>query len=541
MVRNIVFVLGLASSVAILSCGKKKSTEQAQQEVTDAINNALALGYPTGLSIPTFPKTTTASALTDDDTLNLEDTDTKGQTLKQKADDAKKILEGSVDDCFANLKKRAGFALPQIDSCYEFDQEMIYGWRDNANQLKGTNNGLSQKTDTAGVKSNEVCMVSFARDEMKEIESMIDQALDRAQVMACLGKKANKNPPSAVGDKVDLAGEIQAKAAADGKAPTFSEVYIKRLDDKETRPVYETKIVTTKGAQTEDVTIWHSPASATDNNTYNGVIMIKRTGGQSNDPNGTGMTQTLSINYARSDESGVKKIKASMRRARFASTYTTLFDTDGNVNFDGLATDAQNTTVNGIGLVDFDMNETDGTGSMSYWRNPGGNYNESARGFVFKIEKDTTTSLLKGCAISGAVNGVSIRKSLKEATTANELKPNSWYHPFFYKGAGETNTPETGFSHVITRTNGGQTTQGKWNKPDFGTDAAKVTLATNYVENQTGNYVSRQCFKQDTTSGAYVLDTAQITGNAGYELIETTSPNFIAPPNLKTIRERKMK
>ena len=106
MQKRYILILGLASSVAVMSCGKKKST--SAQEVSDAINNALAIGYPDGLSIPTFPKTTTTSslALSEDDALGIDANDTKGQTLAQKRDDAKKILEGGVEDCFANLKSR---------------------------------------------------------------------------------------------------------------------------------------------------------------------------------------------------------------------------------------------------------------------------------------------------------------------------------------------------------------------------------------------------------------------------------------------------
>lgn len=522
------FVLGLATSAALLSCGKKSSGGGNDgPSLQDVINNALAIGYPDGLSVPSFPKTTTAASFTGSG-LNLDENDTKGETLAQKKADAKKIMEGGVDDCFANLKARGKQQLPEIDSCYEFDQEMIYGWRGAENQLKGTKTGLSNK---AG--STEVCMVSFARDEMKEIESTIDQALDRAQAMACLGKRAGKNPPANVGDSVDLLAEVNGGAKKDPNAPSFSQVTLKRLDDKDGRPVYETKIVTTRGAQTDDVTIVHSPASTADNSTYNGVIKIKRTGGPSNDKNATGMTQALSINYARADDSGVKKLKASVRRGRFNTSYTNLFDTDGNVNFADVADTAQNTEVNGIGMVEFDVNQTDSTGTLSYWRNPGGRYDESARGFVFKIEKDAS-GVLKGCSISGASQGTSIRKSLKESI---ELKPNAWYHPFFYLGQGESNQSDASFSHGVTRGQQGQQTQSaKWNKPALADD----TLATNYVQNQTGSYVTRQCFKQDA-NGNYALDNSDISGTAGYELIATNSPKIITPPNLKAIRDRKLK
>lgn len=536
MKHSNVLVLGMVSAAAVLSCGKKKS--EVQDQINTALDNALAIGYPDGLSIPNFPKTTTTSSLNDSGTLGIDATGATGETVAQKEAEAKKILGGNVDDCFANLKTRAKRALPDIDSCYEFDQEMIYGWRDNANQLKGTKSGLSNKSG-----STEVCMVSFARDEMKEIEAMVDQALDRAQVMACLGKKAGKNPPANVGDVVDLRAEIAGKASQDPEAPVFSEVTLKRLDDKDSRPVFETKIVTSRGDQSEEVSIVHSPKSTSDNSSYDGVIKVKRTGGPSKDPNATGMVHAVSINYARSEEEGVKKIKASVRRGRFKSTYTNLFDADGRVDFSILPDNATNSDVNGIGMVEFDLNRTDETGTLSYWRNPGGNYNEMARGFVFKIEKESGSELKKGCSVSGAVrgadmgNGVSIRKSLKEGV---ELKPNGWYHPFFFlelipnsnPPQKEAANPDANFDYNINR----QSRDIKWSKPAIG----EQTLAAKYVEDQTGNHVTRQCFKQDA-SGNYVLDNSEISGSAGYELIETNSPDFIAPPNLAAVRDRKLK
>ena len=535
MKNSKVLVLGMASAVAVMSCGKKKSA--AATDIVDQINNAIAIGYPEGLSIPNFPKTTTTSSLRADGALGLDEASTAGESVAQKEADAKKVLEGNVEDCFANLKARGKMALPEIDTCYEFDQEMIQGWRDSANNLRGTKTGSSNKSG-----STEVCMVSFARDEMSEIESMVDQALDRAQVMACLGKKAGKNPPANVGDVVDLKADVAGKAAKDPNAPVFSEVTLKRLEDKDSRPVFETKIVTSKGDQTEDITIVHSPKSSSDNSSYDGVIKVKRTGGPSKDPNATGMIQAVSINYSRSEEDGVKKLKASVRRGRFKSTYTNLFDADGHLDFTVLADTADNKDVNGIGLVEFDFNRTDETGTLSYWRNPGGRYDEMARGFVFKIEKDTTSGLKKGCSISGAVQGptldkgVSIRKSLKEGV---ELKPNGWYHPFFYLGAGETTDTDASagtYDYMILRAPpGGTPKQVHWNKPTL----SDGNQAKTYVEEQTGNFVTRQCFKQDA-NGNYALDNGEISGSAGYELIETNSPKFIAPPKLAAVRDRRV-
>ena len=508
MQNKSLWILGLASTVAVLSCGKKKST--SSQEVVDAINNALAIGYPDGLSIPTFPQTTSASSLVGDDGLNLDETDTKGQRLKQKREDAKAVLEGSVDDCFQNMKKRLKINFQQgQERCYEFDQDMIYGYRDGAGNLKGTTNGLSTKEG-----STEVCMVSFAREQMKEIEQIIDQQLDRAQAMACIAKKNGKELPSSAGSEIDITEDMNGKRPTEGDAPSFEAVKLKRLADSDGKPVFETIVNSKRGASTEKLTIVHRPESTSDNSSYNGVISIERTGGNGDQ----GKTMLVSVEYSRSGDN----VKASVRRARFATSLSPVFDTGGRVNFAAAAEGDTNQTIEGISLVEFDMNPTDSTGTLSYWKNPGGNYTESARGFVFKVEKDGEFN--KGCAITGAASDLSIRKSLADASP---LKPSGWYHPFFH---GTTAASSADYDYQKADQNA------QWKKP-----AIDGSIATDFVTLQRGNSVSRQCFKQDA-NGNYALDTdAGIGGSAGYELITTGDAKFINPPDVAAIKGRKFK
>lgn len=527
------YVIGLASAVAVLSCGKKKSEEAAQQ-ISDAINNALAIGYPDGLSIPTFPQTKTTSSLTSEDGLNLEENDTKGQTLQAKRDDAKKILEGGVEDCFANMKKRLRDPTDTLEKCYEFDQEMIFGHMGDPNtNLKGTKNGLSTKTG-----STEVCMVSFARDEMRQIEEMIDQQLDRAQAMACIAKKNGKILPAAAGQSIDIKDDMNAKKPVGiSNAPTFGTVTLSRLADKDSLPVYETKVVTTfPDGRSEEMTLTHSPTTA-DNSEYSGVIAIKRSGLAGDKQGQTAMNMYMSLQYTRKNENGAKKIKASVRRARMATTVTNPFDGDNLVNFSGVADGAANDVVNAISLVEFDVNQTDSTGTLSYWKNPGGSLTEAARGFVFRVEKDTDTTV-KGCAISGASfrnentqnpnEGTSIRYALGQGTT---IKPNGWYHPFFQAGTAE-DSGDYNFKKTVNLPNG-QSGTARWRKTGDGD-----TTEAKFSKNETGNAVSRQCFKQDA-DGKYVIDGN--FGTLGYELITIGSPNFIQPPDLAAVKQKKMK
>jgi hypothetical protein len=303
----------------------------------------------------------------------------------------------------------------------------------------------------------------------------------------------------------------------DAKAPTFDSVILKRLADVSSRPVFETNIKVTRSGKAEELVILHSPEATDNNDTYNGVISIKR---PEADKNGA-----LSIEYARTKDGDTKTIKASVRRGNFANTYSTLFDENGRVNYADLPDNADNSTVNGMTLVEFNLNQTDSTGTLSYWKNPGAGINEAARGFVFKVEKDTATSRLKGCAISGAVGQTSIRKALKSGTA---LKPDGWYHPFFQ---GSTASGDSNYDYM------GSNPTAYWKKPTL----ADAALATTFVTNQTGGMVSRQCFMQDV-DGNYAIDTdSGIGGTAGYELIQVTDPKFIAPPPLEGATGKKLK
>jgi len=496
----------LASSLFVLSCGKKTNKTVSDQISQIELNASLALGYPEGLSVPSFSQTIESQGL-------VAEVD---QTLNQKALESKSVLDGSIGDCFELLKKRSAQAEPMegMERCYQFDQEMIYGYKDSVANLFGTTNGLSRKTD-----STEVCMVSFAREQMKMVERRIDESLDRAQVMACLAKKEGKSMPSTVGDSLDLTAIMNSRKPSGMMNPiTFESVVLKRLSDVETRPVFETTIKVMKDSKAEELVILHSPQSSDNNDSYNGVISIKR---PENDK-----TKAISIEYARTNTGGVRRIKASVRGGVFGASYSKLFDTNGRVNYADLVQNADNSVVSGMQLIEFDLNQSDSTGNLSYWKNPGGNYSESARGFVFKVEKDEATSRLKGCAISGASTGLSIRKSIAEGAS---LKPSGWYHPFFN---GTTQSNDSNYDYQ------GTSPIAYWKRPDFSDQA----VATNFVTKQTGTMVSRQCFMQDS-SGNYAIDTsAGIGGTAGYELIQTSDPaKFISSPALDGVIGKKLK
>lgn len=118
---------------------------------------------------------------------------------------------------------------------------------------------------------------------------------------------------------------------------------------------------------------------------------------------------------------------------------------------------------------------------------------------------------------------MSIRKALATATL---VKPTGWYHPFFHSGAALSGNPNYDFENSSDNS--------KWKKPDIA-----GALATQFVTDQMGFAVSRQCFKQDST-GAYVLDGN--FGTAGYELVQTSDTSKVFnPPDVSAIKGKVLK
>ena len=180
-------------------------------------------------------------------------------------------------------------------------------------------------------------------------------------------------------------------------------------------------------------------------------------------------------------------------------------------------------------FVGFDLNADNDTGTFEYWQNPGGNYNEAARGMVFKLEQNATTGRLEGCGMSGAAMGatmdqsLSIRKSIKAGSS---LGVTGSYHPFF-NTATDQNGSGSCTSSGCTRTGN---PSASWNLPAFSV-AANVTAAAVWAKDQHSNYVSRQCVGQ-SAAGVYEIDVNKIADTAGYELFKPTdrSDLVIAKP-----------
>ncbi len=241
--------------------------------------------------------------------------------------------------------------------------------------------------------------------------------------------------------------------------------------------------------------------------------------GQPSSPSGSASTTTkkryFQVNYAKTETDGVPNIKADMREARIKDSLTAITSsgeldlnvgasfagTQGTNGYGDYGSEQSNSIIEGIKTIRFNMNPDTNEGNLDYWVNPGGSYYENARGFVFKLEKNTDGTLA-GCAVTGAAHykgspeGISIRRAIKEGGEIT-LEPRGFFHPFAANNA-TTKTKDT---------------------RQLG---------------QMGTSISKQCFKQNS-SGVYAIDTSKTASSQGFDVIETAA-NDIKPPKINEVK-----
>lgn len=181
----------------------------------------------------------------------------------------------------------------------------------------------------------------------------------------------------------------------------------------------------------------HKPTDG--NETFDGVLSVEHL-----TPEGIGdrMKRGMSLLYSRTTDDNGVLIKYNMRSGEFSSDNKTIFDSDGvldlnvGANFDGATTDIDyggypeianpNRSSRSLNYVDYEGYPALEVARLAYWVNFGGNYTESARGFVFNIERED--GVVKGCGIAGATDErLSIRKALNENL---DLEPLGYFKPF---------------------------------------------------------------------------------------------------------------
>lgn len=542
------------------------STGDITESLTAAISsNTLAEAFPGTLALSVFPQsinTTVSVSLTDD--ANQKDS----RSPVEKLDETVSIISGNADSCLpASLAKDA---LGEVtNSCYEFDSDMIYSTSVQGGQTRT----LGTKDGTDG--NGEACMVSFARGKMQSAVSLVERAKDRFAALLCQAKKdgAAENLP-AIGATLDLKANLEKVMA--GKVDAVNVASIQRLEDVDSRPVYKMTISITdsKGgtSYTREMNLVNSPGA--DAETFDGVLWVRRSssGGGAKLAEGplqqTEKDRLFSVVYSGSSDDGTgnPKLTYELRKAKVhvdlvSSAFTDSGVLDVNVgrDFSVASTDRNygahkkvdgsyyaqsNDAIEGINYIAFEVNPQTNAGNISYWQNPGGRYTEPTRGMVFNAEQDLDSGKLKGCAVSGASgsfsDGISIGSSIKNGQT---LIPASYWHPFLNTSNQMNNWVVAPV--LLVDANGDSFYQGSANGPVPGQQSIvkswyipKITdsaVASTFVTESNGNYITRQCFVQND-DGVYTIDTGSISQAAGYEIISGTSESRPKPPNRELAR-----
>ncbi len=485
-------------SLSIFACSSEDADSPASVELE--AGTELASAYPGSLALSVFPQSVDSASL-------YLTADEKEKTVKGKITEAKERLAGTADKCM-DMDIFKGRTTSNF-SCYDFDSDMnpTEYTQNNGNAFKkGTTNGtVAGSIDNSGSGNNEACMVAFARSQVDESVERIEQALALVSGMLCQAKKnGSDNGLPASGSTLDLSSALTTAASSEDaqKKISITSATISQLTGEDDSKYYRSDIEITMPDQSKmEVHLVHSPG---ENETGRGVLFTKRSGVTAGGNQGGGLIDNnntanknfvMSIQYDRTvEEDNSNRMRFEVRRAALVNTVEPFTDA-GLVNYGGVGDDAQNSDIHAINYVAFDMDVDTNVGNLSYWMNPGGNINESARGFLFKVEKDVDGAL-KGCGVSGAANQMSIRKALVTSEDPTLLKPSTYWHPM-----------------------GNNNTSGSCNTSAY-------PCQGNGKANS-GSTITKQCFKQGA-DGVYAI--ANVTDTTrGYDVIATTA-NTVEPP-----------
>ena len=543
---RILLVAGVAGTMGMLSCGKtKKTTSSGTTSESVGSSGSLAVTYPEGMSVSSSDTTAPQPSANDPQTVAYasgslavpttlaltteEANDPTKVTPKQRILDAAKRLKGEADDCLPGYIFNP--VMIQNPACYSPDGDMAI-----------TVNGNTPGGLTTG---GEACLAAVARTKIAEVSQIVDQAQALVEGMICAAYKENKKQGlPKINETLDLAetlteitGATKVDANTDLKSPTgapppvngvppkanfrIAKAEIKRLDNTADRARFLSNIVMEVNGLVREIRLMHMPSLTSGNNDYVGRLSIKTVRVQRD-----GLLENrqnyLDINYMMDlDTEDGSRPKTRYRLIRGMFNHSALqkmnkdpfagigqldlnvgaiFDAEHNGAFEGdrdLPIDL-NRTLSQVNQIDYAGNPITNEGRLAFWINPGGNYNEAARGLVADRRRESPESTrLVGCAVSGAAKAIdlsgniSIRKAQREKL---ELKPTGYFHPT------QTDVPL----------------------------ADRVSLCAN-GQCQVAPYVYKQCYRQDD-AGLYKPDKNTDTIN-NYDVI-----NFNANP--KVVNDR---
>ena len=504
------------------------STVGANVGALSISDNQLAATYPEGLSVSAFPKTVDSSpGEAAAGTLQVKTTALLVESLppppppgdhqpnspstgsfdpflqhpKVRLQASKERLDGTAESCFSEEIAAALGPPPNIQEiCYGFDYGMVSG--DTLGMVDGgrINPALANQQDQSTASllaalesidgrtlptSGEVCMVGKGRGLVKSAVARVDSALQLFQGMLCQAKKdglASELPKE--GESIDLTSAFAGFSGSSGGGMSFSDVSVSRLSDSQQHPVFKSQLTfsvdSVHGSEETKVTLVHSPGEGNVN--YRGVMWIE--GERISDQNNETYAVVTSVLYAKTGtDLSDQKITFEVRNANINKTRVKEdpLTSDGLVNYNaGSGSDGSfvgpgqaNDYISGIGYFAFDVNPSTYAGKISFWVNPGGNYYEAARGFIFETDQKSDGTLA-GCAYSGAMREGSIRKAIKESEL---LEPTGCYTPQHNNG-------------VCGRAN-----------------------------DNVGSQVWKQCFQQNT-EGVYQVDAEKVSDiSSGFDVL----------------------
>lgn len=422
---------------------------------------------------------------------------------KEILEENQKRLSGDLE-CFDNdVISALTFSNKMVEVCYGFDygiasgnalgtfdqgklNPIISGLTDQS--LNGIKTALLAEPTLVAAQGSEACMVVTGRKLVSAAAARVDGALRLIEGMLCQAKKNGSEDLPAVGASKDMLA-----AFADFSNVSVSKAEISRLDDKSGRPVYRSTIVlklnnNPSNSGDFNFELTHSPGIE-GNGTYEGVLATE-TEVEDDQTNST-YAEVSSVTYAKSGSTVAdQKLKIEIRDTSFNKTKIPgpYINSEGRIDLN-LGADAsgnfgpgeQNQYMKGVRYFAFDINPSSYAGNIAFWNNPGGSYNEQARGFVYETTQNSDGTL-SGCSFAGADAG-----SIRAATAKNTiLTPTGCYTP--------------------------QISNGVCGLPN----------------NNVGKQVFKQCFKQNT-EGLYQVDTVKTTGTDGIDILVYGTDTISAP------------
>ncbi len=519
---------------------------------TVASSSSLAIGYPEGMSVSSGSTAAVTSSSTDATTVSYasgslaiptslalttaDSYDPTAATPKERIMDAAKRLKGESSEC---LSAHIFNPVPiNSDPCYNPDGDLavVNQTYPPANPRFPNASGLTQ--------SGEACLAAYSRGKMAEVAAIVDQAQALVEGMICAAYKSKSKQElpkvnealdlttplavtigaQVVGADADLTSAAGAPAIVNGPPPManfrIKKAEFKRLDNVDGRAAFLSQIIMEVNGTVREVRLIHMPSITAGNTDYKGRLSIRttpvqRAGMASNRQDYLDLNYMMDLDTA---DGGKPATRYRLTRAMFNHAALKTMNVDpfaglGQLNLNisanfGDAPNAQgygrfptdevndlNLTMAQVNMAEYQGNPLTNEGRLAFWVNPGGNYNEAARGFIAdrkRVSADSTR--LGGCAISGAAlkpdisGNYSIRKAQR---TGYQLKPTGYYHP-----------------------NGGD---------DMGNDRVNAKCAAG--DCQMAPYVYKQCYRQNDAGRYIPFGNTDTTKN--YDVI-----NVLATPGV---------